>query len=250
MTRAASQREAALYLVHLGLNDSQVGRVLAIPRVTIRDWRCGKIPGARRSVEDCPRCHSAPLNEKAYAYLLGLYLGDGCLSESRRGVFRLRIACCDAYPGLMDECEAAILAMRPSKGKVIGRVASVGCSMLGSYWKHWPCLFPQHGTGRKHHRPIVLESWQEEILHRHPSLLLRGLIHSDGWRGTNLVRRRGKTYEYDRYTFSNRSTDIREIFCQAADLFDVSWRQSDDHTIAISRRSEVAKLDKVVGHKY
>ena len=29
-------------------------------------------------------------------------------------------------------------------------------------WKHWPCLFPQHGPGRKHERPIVLEDWQRD----------------------------------------------------------------------------------------
>ena len=26
--------------------------------------------------------------------------------------------------------------------------------------KHWPCLFPQHGPGRKHTRKIELEQWQ------------------------------------------------------------------------------------------
>lgn len=30
--------------------------------------------------------------------------------------------------------------------------------------KHWPCLFPQHGPGRKHHRRIALEPWQEAIV--------------------------------------------------------------------------------------
>lgn len=29
---------------------------------------------------------------------------------------------------------------------------------------HWPCLFPQHGPGRKHHRRIALEPWQEAIV--------------------------------------------------------------------------------------
>ena len=31
-------------------------------------------------------------------------------------------------------------------------------------WQHWPCLFPQHGPGRKHERPIVLEHWQRVIV--------------------------------------------------------------------------------------
>jgi hypothetical protein len=31
---------------------------------------------------------------------------------------------------------------------------------VSSYWKHWPCLFPQHGPGRKHERRIALVPWQ------------------------------------------------------------------------------------------
>ena len=175
---------------------------------------------------------------------------ERCLTEMRRGVYRLRIVCCDAYPGLMDECEAAILAMKPPGEMVVGRVRKIGCTEMAACWKHWPCLFPQHGPGRKHDRSIVMEPWQEEILHRHPSLLLRGLIHSDGWRGTNRVTVRGKRFEYPRYNFSNKSLDIQEIFCRAADRFGVSWRQMNDHAIAVSKRSEVAKLDEVVGPKY
>ncbi|MFI9836970.1 helix-turn-helix domain-containing protein [Nonomuraea sp. NPDC051941] len=52
-----------------------------------------------------------------------------------------------------------------------------------------PHLFPQHGPGKKHERPIVLEPWQREIVSAHPGRFVRGLIHSDGWRGTNRVRR-------------------------------------------------------------
>jgi hypothetical protein len=62
--------------------------------------------------------------------------------------------------------------------------------MVKSYSKHWPCLFPQHGPGRKHHRKIELEQWQFAIARKYPGELARGLFHSDGWRGVNRVRRR------------------------------------------------------------
>jgi hypothetical protein len=35
-------------------------------------------------------------------------------------------------------------------------------------WKHGPCLFPQHGPGRKHDRPIVLEEWQTDVVRACP----------------------------------------------------------------------------------
>jgi hypothetical protein len=57
------------------------------------------------------------LDKRAYSYLLGLYLGDGCIGDGaamrKKGVYFLVIACADAWPGLMDECEASIRAVLP-----------------------------------------------------------------------------------------------------------------------------------------
>ena len=116
-------------------------------------------------------------------------------------------------------------------------------------WNHWPCVFPQHGPGAKHARSVVLHSWQQDIADRYPDLLLRGLIHSDGWRGDNRVTVRGKTYVYPRYQFVNYSEDIQKIFCRACDVYGVSWRQMKWNTISIARKDDVAKLDLVVGLK-
>ena len=68
-----------------------------------------------------------------------------------------------------------------------------GCTGTNLGWKHWPCLFPQHGPGRKHTRPIVLEDWQRDIVELHPHLFIRGLLHSDGCGVTNRVCRANLT---------------------------------------------------------
>jgi hypothetical protein len=94
-----------------------------------------------------------------YAYLLGLYLGDGCinlLEPETKGVWKLRITCADAWPGVMEECKQAMLAVRPDNFP--STVQREGCADVVSYSKHWPCLFPQHGPGRKHERKIELEA--------------------------------------------------------------------------------------------
>jgi hypothetical protein len=36
----------------------------------------------------------------AYVYLLGMYLGDGCLSSHPRDVYKLRISLDARYPGI------------------------------------------------------------------------------------------------------------------------------------------------------
>ncbi len=41
---------------------------------------------------------------------------------------------------------------------------SDNCVEVSHYSKHWPCLLPQHGPGKKHTRPIVLEAWQEVLV--------------------------------------------------------------------------------------
>ena len=48
------------------------------------------------------------MDESAYAYLLGLYLGDGCITRGRRDVFALCIACCDGWPGLLAAARKAM----------------------------------------------------------------------------------------------------------------------------------------------
>lgn len=127
------------------------------------------------------------MEESSYAYLLGRYLGDGHIVHGPRDVYVLAIACSDDWPGLMAAARQAMAAVMPASS-VCG-VKQTGCTMIKSYSKHWACLFPQHGPGRKHQRKIKLAQWQEVIVRRYPGEFARGLFHSDGWRGVNRVRR-------------------------------------------------------------
>ncbi|HZQ86441.1 MAG TPA: hypothetical protein VFA83_16450 [Acidimicrobiales bacterium] len=258
MTKSADEVALAGELLGRGLSKSEVARRLRVSRATLRDWQVRGFDAvvgrrlARPSLHlgsdplDCPLVASAPPRD--YAYLLGLYLGDGCLSEMRREVFRLRIQCCDWYPGLMDLCQAAMEAVMPNNK--VGRVHSIGCTELHSDSRHWICFFPQHGPGRKHERAIELEPWQHAIVDAYPHELIRGLIHSDGSRVVNRVRTRGKPYEYLRYFLSNESRDILEIFGDSCDALGIEWRFNRPNSISIARRASVARLDEFVGPKY
>jgi hypothetical protein len=70
-----------------------------------------------------------------------------------------------------------------------------------------------HGPGHKHERPILLAPWQHGIVTTFPRPFIRGLIHSDGWRGENVAIRHTELAieyrTYTRYRFSNRSNTIR-----------------------------------------
>jgi hypothetical protein len=192
------------------------------------------------------------MDESAYAYLLGLYLGDGYISRGRRDVFALWIACCDDWPGLLAAARKAMSDVMPASS--VFCVHQTGCTMVKSTSKHWPCLFPQHGPGRKHTRKIELEQWQLVVVRKYPGEFARGLFHSDGWRGVNRVLRRlasgDRRYEYPRYQFSNQSKDILRLCGEALDQLGVAWRFSRRDTISVARREAVARLDEFVGSKY
>jgi hypothetical protein len=53
-----------------------------------------------------------------YVYLLGLYLGDGCISYTHRGVYRLRIALDTRYPGIIQATAAAMAEIRGRQATV------------------------------------------------------------------------------------------------------------------------------------
>ncbi|MFE9406100.1 transcriptional regulator [Streptomyces sp. NPDC006530] len=255
-------RRHALSLVADGHSLNSVSKQTGISRAALRAWqtRIEPLPRLLGNANPCPRCHpdlGVPDDTAAYAYLLGLYLGDGCISVHPRGVGHyLRIACADAWPGLIDACRDAIRAVRPQSG--VYNLQRQGCVSVTSYDRHWPCLFPQHGPGKKHDRPIALEPWQRDIVEAHPWEFIRGLIHSDGSRITNWTEKviggERKRYEYVRYFFTNTSTDILGLFTAALDRVGVEWRAANQsrraQNISVAKRHSVELMDQHIGPKY
>ena len=243
----APARIAAFEMVASGASLSQVARATGIHRSTIRAWI--KADNALRL--ECFRCVSLhPSDAARYSALLGFYLGDGCVSSFRRHT-TLRISCDAALPGIVEDVSCLVKALHPSGG--VFHVPAPGVVVVSSNWKHWPCLFPQHGPGRKHDRPIVLADWQRDVVVAHPADFLRGLFHSDGCRAhnwaTRVVKGEKRRYEYPRWQFTNRSEDIRQLCTWALNLVEVPWRRSGRWVISVSRREAVARLDALIGPK-
>lgn len=246
----AWQREHALSLLTDGHSLSSVSRSTRISRAALRAWRTpGSAPRATKA--DCWICSGGrPPAPGAYVRLFGYYLGDGCLSRSRT-VHALRVSCDRAYPGIVRDVSLAIEGVRT--GARVLHVNAPGVVVVQSYWKHWPCLFPQHGPGRKHERRLGRQDWQWALVEDHPADFLRGLFHSDGCRANNWARRRVagelKRYDYPRWQFTNSSEEIRGWCCDALDLVGVPWRRSNQKTVSVSTRAAVARLDELVGLK-
>ena len=243
----AGIRTHVLELVATGASLSDISRATGIARSTIRSWTLLSGP----VLTDCCICGGAwPSAGADYAALLGFYLGDGCVSTYGTHT-TLRISCDAAWTGIARDVTRLVGAVHLGCG--VFHVSAPGATVVQGNWKHWPCLFPQHGPGRKHDRAIVLDAWQEVIVTAFSADFLRGLFHSDGARvnnwATRMVRGEKRRYDYPRWQFSNRSEDIRALCCWALDLVEVAWRQSGPWTISVSRRESVNALDELIGPK-
>lgn len=244
---APAVRSEALALIATGLNDCEIARRLGIPRTTVRDWRRPRYVARTRAPELCPRCwrpsRSIRFEPAEYAELLGLYLGDGHITELAR-TERLRIFLDARYSMIVAEAEDLLRRCFPANR--VCRVLRHGGTMaiLLLYSRHLSCLFPQHGVGKKHDRRIRLEPWQERLVGAAPWAFIRGCIRSDG---CCFVNRTGR-YEYVSYCFDNVSADIRELFVRTCRLVGVDCRPAG-RSVRIYRRASVELMLEHVGIK-
>ena len=237
-------------LLAQGRSTNAVAAALGVPRATVGHW--ARHPRARHAALADPQWR--PPDPRAYAYLLGLYLGDGHVSVAGRSA-TLALSLDAGHPGIADEALEAVRLVMPQSSlhryswPRRGRVVDIHAAH-----PNWVVAFPQHGPGKKHLRPIALEPWQRAITHAHPRRLIRGLVHSDGCRSVNrfstrLPSGRVAQYAYARYFFSNLSEDIKEIFCEHCGLLGIRCSRANPRYVSVHDRRSVALLDGFVGPK-
>ena len=240
-----------------GMPDAENAAKHGVAVKTIRRWRRlyqrrGVPRGQAHTTALCPRCDGVGLDEPAYAELFGWYLGDGHITlDARRGVYGLHIYNDLEYVDLNARIAQLMRLVKPGSRPHVRQMP--GCLNTTVSWKHWRCLFPQHGPGHKHKRKLDLADWQREVIERHPWDFLRGLFHSDGCRVNNWATRtvagERKRYEYGRWQFTNHSLDIQQWCKDTLDQVGIPWRQSSWKVISVSRREAVERLDELIGRK-
>jgi hypothetical protein len=243
-------REQARRLHADGVPFTDIYRRLGLSGNTVAGWLYStRERNTATRPERCPLCDRPARSlgdPPAYAYPPGQYLGDGHLLMTRR-VPLLTVACDLRYPGVINEITTALEACG---AKTVGYFERSGCISVRSHWRHWPCLIPQYGPGKKHDRTIALHGWQQEIVSEHADRFVRGLFHSDGSRFTNRVERNGTAYSYPRYMSVNESGDIMRLCQESLDRLGIAWRMTRRNSLSVARRNAVADLDVHVGPKW
>jgi hypothetical protein len=243
--------DAVVSMLRSGLSGYEIARRTGVPPATVHRWLTRPYR-VRKAAAAAPPDDWRPPDAWAYAYLLGLYLGDGCIFVGKGHWASLRLYLDARYELIIAAARDALRRTTPTARITIG--SKPGCAVVTANDPIWVVAFPQHGPGRKHTRPIRLTSWQREVTRRYPKALLRGLIHSDGCRTVNrftvrLPKSGDHRYEYSRYFFTNASVDIQRIFSSHCELLGVRWTQSKPRMISVSDRASVAILDSFIGPK-
>jgi hypothetical protein len=146
MVHSRYEVNRALSLASVGMNDSQISRATGISRTTIAEWRRHGPPGRPKEAgrSSCPRCHGRQLEVGAYAFLLGIYLGDGSIARHPRA-YKLRVVQDARYPNSIEEIRHAMATVRHCELDRVRSLHHVGCVEV----------YP----GMKHQRRIDLAAW-------------------------------------------------------------------------------------------
>ncbi len=262
------QKEQILELLSAGLSKYQIATQMEVEWKQVDYWDKNKARVAElvyaRDLKSRVERHtgSSPVsctNEQSYAYVLGLYLGDGCIVDTHRdGVQDLRIFQDVKYSNLIAEHIAALSVLYPTNKPAI-LATSRNVSVVHVYSSLHTLYFPQQGAGLKHNRNVALLPWQQDIVNRHPAALLRGLIQTDGCRYNHRV---GKQI-YVKYNFTNCSKDIVDIVQNVSQLLGLTptihsrpsvsptgkLTGATKHTLTYNKRADVKILETIIGAK-
>ena len=115
-------------------------------------------------------------DKKLRAYIIGLTLGDGNLSNPNGRGVRLRISSDKKYPLLIEYIEKALQKLLPeNRVSIVNRKNSVDVSCYSNYWPEvlgW-------NAGAKFDQKVTIPLWIKEN-RNYTTECLRGLIQTDG----------------------------------------------------------------------
>ena len=223
-----------------GISQNKIHKILGFDRTTIRQILKDPEDYIKKSI---PEFNLDNIDRQSYAFILGVYLGDGCISKTHKpNVLRLRIALDVKYKKLNEEVISELKILFPNNKISYNVVGETNGCIISLYSTNLLTLFPQHDTGKKHERPIILEDWQREIIDEYNVEFLKGLIYTDG-----SFYYSGK-YEY--CNFTNKSMDIMNLCSESMKKLNINHKIREKnkdpkyycYNIQIQSAKEMAKI--------
>lgn len=193
--------------------------------------------------------------KESYSYILGFYLGDGCLGHVKNSFTLMIVNQSDRHETNQRIAEN-IKIIFPTKNVMVRKRKEANCAVISMTSLRLDEMFP-HGKGSKHTRKIVLRDWQKEIVKLFPENFIKGMMESDGCR---YVPRKKECPTYVIYQFANCSLDLHGFLQEAAAQIGLEFtfraRKSNgekDRTqmflTSFNKKTSVELLDSFVGIK-
>ncbi len=141
--------QKAISLLKSGKNPSEVARLIGISRTTIRDWNnlyVKENTPRKKSVVVYDRSGWAEVEFRAYAFILGVYLGDGYINKTKdlkngSAVYQLRLFQDPKYIKDINEWQQKLQIIFPDN-QVALSLDNNGTRYVRLYSKELPVLFP------------------------------------------------------------------------------------------------------------
>ncbi len=256
--RPDSEARTVFELKEEGRTDREIEQLTGVPVNTIRAWRNRGLPSALRDHADqrplCSICGGAEhdlvvRSRYAYSYLLGMYLGDGCLTRNGRS-WMLRVTLDIGYPGIIHECCDAIEEIRGEK-RPLPRRRSDGtqCVVVSWTWHRWRCYsrstVPAASIGGEFYwRP---GSGRSSMRHLDRSYEV-SFTQTAGAVSTACTSTGRTTHTPG--TSSRTGPTTSATFTDTCEQLGIEWRQWTRYHVSVARQGSVALLDTFVGPKY
>jgi len=271
--KSDEQYRQVIELKQSGMKIFEIVKITGLTRGCVNNWirrgsplHEGKLKKFQElDSETTPLEYLKTLNESltesernsAYSFILGMYLGDGCIYKYLR-TKQLTIALDKKYQKLNDYVINSMKTLFNKEPNIYDRSIDNGqkfkanCINVRYYSKHLGLIFPHEGAGAKHLREIKLTDWQTSIIS--PVDIVKGLIMSDGsYYFCN-------TFKKFKYTFSNCSLDICNILMTYLGELGIVYNFHKKKTLApkgttykyhvdVAKQSEVTKLHNLIGDK-
>lgn len=201
-----------------------------------------------KSIENFEEYLNTEEKQKAYSFILAVYLCDGyiCTNIKKRfnGAPVIHFYNDSRYIKNTKEWADNLQILIPLSTIRIKKRKNSNCFIVKADSHYLIDLFPQHGTGKKHDRKLELADWQKKIVEKYPHEFIRGCIQSDGciWFQKNDNRKR--------YEFTNVSEDIANFFLDALKLIGIEakkyWAKAGFYQVKSLRKAQEEILSKII----
>ncbi len=119
-------------------------------------------------------------SKKLLAYIIGLALGDGNLSNPNGRAVRLRITCDTKYPMLIEHIKTSLRQLLPENMVSTINREKNGCVDISCYSNMWESILGwRYNRGPKYEQKVKIPNWVKESKSLTKECL-RGLLQTDG----------------------------------------------------------------------